>query len=46
MNSPHERCSVVTGIGVIAPNGANTEAFWKATKEGISVLDTDRKSVV
>ncbi|WP_275465858.1 beta-ketoacyl synthase N-terminal-like domain-containing protein [Streptomyces noursei] len=40
MNSPHERCSVVTGIGVIAPNGANTEAFWKATKEGISVLDT------
>ncbi|MFK0290288.1 beta-ketoacyl synthase N-terminal-like domain-containing protein [Streptomyces sp. NPDC090442] len=41
MNSPHEdRCSVVTGIGVIAPNGANTEAFWKSTKEGISVLDT------
>ncbi|KUL33423.1 polyketide beta-ketoacyl synthase [Streptomyces sp. NRRL F-4489] len=44
MNSPHEqhgnRQSVVTGIGVIAPNGANTEAFWKATKEGISVLDT------
>ncbi|MCK7625170.1 ketosynthase chain-length factor [Streptomyces sp. RS10V-4] len=40
MNSPHEhRHSVVTGIGVIAPNGANTEAFWKATKEGISVLD-------
>ncbi|GGU61933.1 putative polyketide beta-ketoacyl synthase 2 [Streptomyces albospinus] len=39
MISPHVRRSVVTGIGVIAPNGPNTEAFWKATKEGISVLD-------
>ena len=36
MNSPHERRSVITGIGVIAPNGSHTEAFWKATKEGIT----------
>ncbi|MEU9112524.1 ketosynthase chain-length factor [Streptomyces sp. NPDC048483] len=33
------RRSVVTGIGVIAPNGVSTEAFWKATREGMSVLD-------
>ncbi|MEU8567744.1 ketosynthase chain-length factor [Streptomyces pathocidini] len=44
MSSAHnpawsERRSVVTGIGVVAPNGIGTDAFWKATKEGISVLD-------
>ncbi|MFJ9407856.1 ketosynthase chain-length factor [Streptomyces sp. NPDC101393] len=39
MSPLKERRSVVTGIGVIAPNGVNCEAFWKATKEGISVLD-------
>lgn len=39
MSSPKERHSVVTGIGVIAPNGVSTETFWKATVEGISVLD-------
>lgn len=39
MSSPEERRSVVTGIGVIAPNGVSTETFWKATVEGISVLD-------
>jgi minimal PKS chain-length factor (CLF/KS beta) len=33
------RPAVVTGIGVIAPNGAGTEAFWKSTQEGVSVLD-------
>ncbi|WP_405724601.1 ketosynthase chain-length factor [Streptomyces sp. NBC_01537] len=31
--------SVITGIGVVAPNGIGTEAFWKATREGVSVLD-------
>ena len=39
MSSSRERRCVVTGIGVIAPNGVSTDAFWKATKEGISVLD-------
>ncbi|MFG2138148.1 ketosynthase chain-length factor [Streptomyces sp. NPDC048650] len=34
-----QRRAVVTGIGVIAPNGVSTEAFWKATREGMSVLD-------
>ncbi len=31
--------AVVTGMGVVAPNGIGTDAFWKATREGISVLD-------
>ncbi|MGP3984924.1 ketosynthase chain-length factor [Streptomyces sp. KR80] len=39
MSSPQDRRSVVTGIGVVAPNGTTAEAFWKATKEGINVLD-------
>jgi minimal PKS chain-length factor (CLF/KS beta) len=32
------RRTVITGMGVIAPNGIGTDAFWKATKEGVSVL--------
>ncbi|QIJ60824.1 ketosynthase chain-length factor [Streptomyces sp. JB150] len=39
MSEPHPRRAAVTGIGVVAPNGTTTETFWKATKEGISVLD-------
>ncbi|WP_327313227.1 beta-ketoacyl synthase N-terminal-like domain-containing protein [Streptomyces sp. NBC_01235] len=39
MSEPHPRRAVVTGIGVVAPNGASTETFWKSTCEGISVLD-------
>lgn len=27
---------VVTGLGVVAPNGVGTEAFWKSCVEGIS----------
>ena len=33
------RRTVVTGIGVVAPNAVGSDAFWKATREGISVLD-------
>jgi minimal PKS chain-length factor (CLF/KS beta) len=33
------RTAVITGIGVVAPNGVGTDAFWKATREGIGVLD-------
>ncbi|WP_255947347.1 beta-ketoacyl synthase N-terminal-like domain-containing protein [Streptomyces odontomachi] len=33
------RRAVITGIGVVAPNGMSTETFWKSTVEGISVLD-------
>jgi minimal PKS chain-length factor (CLF/KS beta) len=33
------RHAVITGIGIVAPNGIGTDAFWKATREGISVLD-------
>jgi minimal PKS chain-length factor (CLF/KS beta) len=39
MSQRKSRRVVVTGIGVIAPNGVGTRAFWKATKEGMSVLD-------
>ncbi|MFE7358176.1 beta-ketoacyl synthase N-terminal-like domain-containing protein [Streptomyces sp. NPDC057543] len=39
MRTRRTRRTVVTGIGVVAPNGINTEAFWKRTHEGISVLD-------
>jgi 3-oxoacyl-(acyl-carrier-protein) synthase len=30
------RRAVITGIGVVAPNGIGTEAWWEATKEGKS----------
>jgi minimal PKS chain-length factor (CLF/KS beta) len=33
------RPPVVTGVGVVAPNGVGAETFWKSTVEGISALD-------
>ena len=39
MKAPHVRRAAVTGIGVVAPNGTSTDTFWKATQEGMSVLD-------
>ncbi len=33
------RRAVITGIGVVAPNGVGADVFWKATREGVSVLD-------
>ncbi|MEV5083353.1 ketosynthase chain-length factor [Streptomyces sp. NPDC056159] len=39
MSAPRERRAAVTGIGVVAPGGTNTETFWKSTQEGVSVLD-------
>ncbi|WP_327250692.1 beta-ketoacyl synthase N-terminal-like domain-containing protein [Streptomyces sp. NBC_01244] len=30
--------TVITGIGVVAPNGIGAEAFWKATQSGACVL--------
>ncbi|MEU9361659.1 beta-ketoacyl synthase N-terminal-like domain-containing protein [Streptomyces sp. NPDC048301] len=36
---PERRNSVITGIGVVAPNGTGAGAFWKQTQEGVSVLD-------
>jgi minimal PKS chain-length factor (CLF/KS beta) len=32
------RRAVITGMGVIAPNGIGAEAFWKALLQGASVL--------
>lgn len=31
---PIHRRAVITGLGVVAPNGIGTEAWWQATKEG------------
>jgi minimal PKS chain-length factor (CLF/KS beta) len=39
MSTGAKRRPVLTGMGVIAPNGIGTDAFWKATREGVSVLD-------
>jgi minimal PKS chain-length factor (CLF/KS beta) len=33
-----ERRAVVTGLGVVAPNGVGSELFWKAVQQGVSVL--------
>ncbi|WP_418955278.1 ketosynthase chain-length factor [Streptomyces tritici] len=35
----HPPNAVVTGMGVIAPNGQNADAFWKSVREGLGVLD-------
>jgi 3-oxoacyl-[acyl-carrier-protein] synthase II len=32
----HRRRALITGLGVISPNGIGKEAFWKALKEGKS----------
>ncbi|WP_329426959.1 ketosynthase chain-length factor [Streptomyces sp. NBC_01268] len=39
MSSHRPRRAVVTGIGVIAPNGLSAEAYWKAVREGVGALD-------
>nr|APD71788.1 type II polyketide synthase 1 [Streptomyces sp.] len=39
MSTRQGRRTVVTGIGVVAPNGTGAGAFWKGTQEGLSVLD-------
>ncbi|MEU8527393.1 MULTISPECIES: ketosynthase chain-length factor [Streptomyces] len=39
MSTQRPRRAVVTGIGVIAPNGLSAEAYWKSVGEGLGVLD-------
>lgn len=39
MSNRRPRRAAVTGIGVIAPNGLRTDAYWKSVREGLSVLD-------
>ena len=35
-STPISRRAVITGLGVVAPNGIGTEEWWQATKEGRS----------
>lgn len=35
-STPTSRRAVITGLGVVAPNGIGTEPWWQATKEGRS----------
>ncbi|WP_200262964.1 ketosynthase chain-length factor [Streptomyces sp. HSG2] len=39
MSDRETRRGVITGIGVVAPNGLDAETYWKSVKEGTSVLD-------
>ncbi|KQX46279.1 MULTISPECIES: ketosynthase chain-length factor [unclassified Streptomyces] len=39
MSTERPRRAVVTGIGVIAPNGQRSDAYWKSVREGLGVLD-------
>jgi 3-oxoacyl-[acyl-carrier-protein] synthase II len=36
----HCRRVVVTGVGVVSPNGIGLDNFWKATRSGVSGVDT------
>ncbi len=38
-----ERRVVITGLGVVAPNGLGKEAFWRATSKGISGIKPSAK---
>ncbi|WP_432037793.1 beta-ketoacyl synthase N-terminal-like domain-containing protein [Streptomyces cucumeris] len=35
----HGRGAVITGLGIVAPNGVGTDAYWKAVREGMAFLD-------
>ncbi|HZF92583.1 beta-ketoacyl synthase N-terminal-like domain-containing protein [Streptomyces sp.] len=39
MSAERSGRTAVTGIGVVAPNGLRTDAYWKSVREGVSVLD-------
>ncbi len=36
MTQPAGRRAVITGLGVVAPNGLGKEAFWHAVQRGIA----------
>ncbi|MDT3397997.1 beta-ketoacyl synthase N-terminal-like domain-containing protein [Streptomyces sp. B1866] len=39
MSAAAGRAAAVTGLGVVAPCGVGTDAFWKAAREGLGCLD-------
>ncbi|MEW5654679.1 ketosynthase chain-length factor [Streptomyces cinereoruber] len=38
MSTEQPKRAVVTGIGVIAPNGLSADTYWKSVQEGVGVL--------
>jgi len=36
----YRRRVAVTGLGVVAPNGADVETFWNATRNGVGAINT------
>lgn len=44
MKQNTERRVVITGLGVVAPNGIGKEAFWEATSKGVSGIKTIERS--
>lgn len=43
MQEDRERRVVITGLGVVAPNGIGAKTFWKATREGQSGIKPIRR---
>lgn len=46
MNSAGERRVVVTGLGVVAPNGTGVDAFWQASLQGVSGIASPQRFAV
>ena len=46
MVDENKRRVVITGLGVVAPNGIGKEAFWQATSQGVSGIKQVRNSHV
>jgi 3-oxoacyl-(acyl-carrier-protein) synthase len=46
MVDDNKRRVVITGLGVVAPNGIGKEAFWQATSQGVSGIKHVRDSNV
>lgn len=42
MTTSHGGAPVITGIGVLSPNGVGLDQYWKATVAGVNGIDTIR----
>jgi len=43
MEQNTERRVVITGLGIVAPNGIGKEAFWQATTRGVSAIKSIKR---